>query len=290
MGTGHQKTIIADPLLANTPPRDLSGIIYLKPNSLSISVRNIPENLFAGLFEYRQDGGNLYNDASALSSLLSAVKSNIPGITEFSSRKVVVESRFYTLVPKQFFNKENAADFLRFNFKFPAGYSIFWNNIQKKEIINVFGIPNKLAGFMNSILNFPEILHPGTVLAESMLIRYLRENKDGQIFINIRENELDICLIKDDNLLYLNTFEYRSTEDFIYFVLFALESLEQNPETVKVALLGKISNSDPLYSISRKFIRNIDILTRYDRFSYSSQFDPAKAARDYLLQNAELCE
>ena len=75
-------------------------------------------------------------------------------------------------------------------------------------------------------------------------------------------------------LLY-NSFEYSSKEDFIYYILFAAEQLELNPEKFELQLLGHISKDDPLFKIAYKYIRNVSLLENRSKYTFESEFTGA---------------
>ncbi len=54
-----------------------------------------------------------------------------------------------------------------------------------------------------------------------------------------------------------NSFEFNSPEDFVYYILFCLEQLKMNPETIDLFVSGTIEKEDPNYSILFKYVRNV---------------------------------
>ncbi|HIE44957.1 MAG TPA: DUF3822 family protein [Flavobacteriaceae bacterium] len=57
-----------------------------------------------------------------------------------------------------------------------------------------------------------------------------------------------------------NTFEYKTVEDFIYYVLFSMDQLQLNVEDVELELLGKIKEEDGLFIALYKYVRNVSLL------------------------------
>ena len=77
-------------------------------------------------------------------------------------------------------------------------------------------------------------------------------------------------LTKSKLLLY-NTFEYNTNEDFIYYILFVLEQLNLNPETINLVFLSDVIENDELHSIAYKYIRNVTFGNRNDTFTYKEE-------------------
>lgn len=289
MSTGlTQKNIIADHDLERIPAGNLSATFYFAPGEVKLALLDTAQKRFVALAGYFYENKKLYSEPSELAPLLSQVNEDFTGLAEIPKKAVILESKYYTLVPGPLFSKNEATDYLRFNFSFPAGMSVITNRIQNNEIVNVFGIPKKLADILNRFIGFPEFLHSGTVLAESMLVRTQGSDTD-RVFVNIRDSEIDILHLKGKQAMYMNTFEYRSTEDFVYYLLFVLEHLGLDPKNVEVALLGSVGVDDQIMNISKRFIRNISILPRNEHLTFSKQIEAITNVADHLLFNAELC-
>ena len=70
---------------------------------------------------------------------------------------------------------------------------------------------------------------------------------------------MDIIVLDNKKLIYFNSFTYETKEDFIYFLLFALEQLELDPATVRVRLFGAIEEGDPYYDMCYRYIQNVSL-------------------------------
>ena len=67
-----------------------------------------------------------------------------------------------------------------------------------------------------------------------------------------------------------NSFDYKTPEDFIYYILFTAEQLMLNPEYFKLEVLGAINEDDEYYKIVYKYVRNISLFDVTDtRNSYT---------------------
>ena len=52
-------------------------------------------------------------------------------------------------------------------------------------------------------------------------------------------------------------YEFTTPEDFIYYILFCLEQLKMNPDTVNLYISGSIEKEEDTYKILYHYIRNI---------------------------------
>jgi len=67
-------------------------------------------------------------------------------------------------------------------------------------------------------------------------------------------------VVQNQKLLLFNSFEYKTPEDFIYYILFTAEQLQLNPENFQLELLGTIQEEDAYYKIAFQYIRNVSLL------------------------------
>jgi hypothetical protein len=56
-----------------------------------------------------------------------------------------------------------------------------------------------------------------------------------------------------------NSFNYTTKEDFIYYLLFTLEQLNLDTETVILKMFGEIEEGDDIYSICYQYVKHISI-------------------------------
>ena len=79
------------------------------------------------------------------------------------------------------------------------------------------------------------------------------------MYVHIQTDNFQIIAAKNQKLLLFNTFDYKTEEDFIYYLLFVAEQLNLNPETLQVKLFGTISKESNLYQVAYKYIRNVSL-------------------------------
>ena len=69
--------------------------------------------------------------------------------------------------------------------------------------------------------------------------------------------KIDIILISKNHLIFINTFDYSTKEDLLYYVLFCYEQLNLNPENSPIVLAGDFNEST--YEMIFKYIRHVSI-------------------------------
>ena len=111
-----------------------------------------------------------------------------------------------------------------------------------------------------------EYKHYSSILVENLLNNYA--NRDTiKIFININTSHFEVIIGTQKKMLLYNAFEYKTVEDFIYYILFSMEQLKLSVEEVEVELLGKINKEDDLFIALYKYVRNVSLLKYKSKYN-----------------------
>ncbi len=76
-------------------------------------------------------------------------------------------------------------------------------------------------------------------------------------FCTSQNQAFDMLVLTDQKLRFFNTFRFNTKEDFIYFLLFAMEQQHLNPERTPVQFSGAIEAGSEIHAICERYIRHI---------------------------------
>jgi hypothetical protein len=193
---------------------------------------------------------------------------------------VIHDNNLNTFVPTSLFDVHFLASYLQYNTK------VFETDFFTHDVIFPYEMNNVYVPFVN-INNFLldqyetfEYQNANSILVKQVLD--LSKNKEEkQVFVHLQKEHFEIVVVKNQQLLLFNSFQYHTPEDFIYFVLFTCEPLQLNPETISVQLLGDCSEEDAFFKIAFKYIRNCALL---DVTTKASALDVTPIAlRNYFI-------
>jgi hypothetical protein len=100
------------------------------------------------------------------------------------------------------------------------------------------------------------------------------------MYIHVSETHFEIIVIRNQKLELYNSFEYKTPEDFLYYVLFTAEQLHLNPESFPLELLGTIDEEHPLFKIVYQYIRNVSLL---EVDATNNQFSEKELREHFIL-------
>jgi len=193
-----------------------------------------------------------------LKKLKEVLENNEIDKMSFSNVTIIHRNTFFSLIPKALFDEKEVANYLKFNTKILANDLIAWDEILNFDIINVYvpfvNINNYIYGLYGEFV----FQHNGTVLIQSLLNNF-DGGKEPVCYVHVLEQQLDIIVIVNKKLLFYNSFNFSTKEDFIYYVLFVIEQLKLDAETIKLKLFGNIEEDDQLFNVCFKYVRNVSV-------------------------------
>jgi hypothetical protein len=209
---------------------------------------------------------------------------------EFQQTKVIWGGLRYTLVPSALYDETHAEDYIQFVQSLQPGELVCADRLKKIEAANIFVIPAIIKESLKQIFPLHHLNHHISLLAESLLVWCQNHESSVSPFVNVSAQSFDLIIFKDRKLIFCNTYEYRTAEDFLYYVLFAFEQLQIIPGETNVKLLGEIMRPSVIYDFMTKYIKDVTFIPRSSVWNYSFVFDDLPGHMYYNLLNILTCE
>ncbi len=210
-------------------------------------------------------------------------------LQKYGSVSCVVINNLSTIIPSPLFEKNKEEMFLKFNSTLQGDELIMVDDLKNLDAKNVFALPSCLKIKLENLHKNVTYHHFSSSLIEGLLIQN-KNQTTKKLFVHIHPSHFEAIVIDGKNLLFYNTFNYHTTEDFIYYLLFVCEQLQLNPESIEVVLLGGIEKNSAIYSIAQKYIRNIKFGERTDDADYSYQLQTIPKHQYFTLFNCYLLQ
>lgn len=198
------------------------------------------------------------NPAEMLNTLEDLIKRNSLQGSNFDDVMVVHSNTLFTLVPKPLFIPDEAESYLKFNTKIFSTDAISYDELEHQDIVNVYIPFMNVNNFVYDLYGEFTYMHNGTVIIQSLLQQH-SASSNAVCYVHVGKKQMDVTVVKQKQLLLYNSFIYETKDDFIYYLLFVLEQLDVNLETISVKLFGSIEEDDPIYELCYLYIKNICI-------------------------------
>lgn len=177
---------------------------------------------------------------------------------DFSEVLVIHKNNLFALVPKPLFNAEELPNYLKFNAKIMANDLIAYDEIPNQDMVNVYVPYTNINNYVFDLFGEFEFKHSGTVFI-TMLLNQSRISDSPMCYVQVAEKEMEMVVVSEKRLLFYNQFEYKTKEDFLYYLLFGLEQLQMDLEKVHLKLFGCVEEGDPIYKLCYEYIRNVSV-------------------------------
>jgi hypothetical protein len=250
----------------------LNGMSFCVLDALSkqpLAIENIHFEQFQRNITIEELFENVFNDHAILND-------------SFDEITIIHNNNLSTFVPIALFDNDFIGSYLQYNTKvFETDFFTF-DELPNYEMNNVY-IPyvNMNNFFIDKFGSF-DYKHSSSVLV-TKLLDGTKNTEDRKMFVHVSNGHFEVIVAQNQKLLFYNSFDYKTPEDFIYFILFTSEQLQLNPESFKLELLGSISEEDPLFKITYKYIRHTQL------FAYENEFntlDLAMQRAHFILLNS----
>ena len=198
---------------------------------------------------------------------------------DFETVTVIHQNNLNTLVPNEYFKEDALKSYLKYSIKTIATDLITFDELDFMNSKNVYVPYVNINNFLFQNFGEFEYKHYSSVLLEKL---FSIASNDICCYIHVSKSTFDIVIIKNSNLQFFNIFEYRTKEDFMYYVLFTLEQLELSTEETLVSVLGDIEEDSDLFRLMYTYIRNIDFLSSKNAV-FNNQKEISKHSNFILL-------
>jgi len=198
---------------------------------------------------------------------------------DFETVTVIHQNNLNTLVPNEYFKKDALKSYLKYSIKTIATDLITFDELDFMNSRNVYVPYVNINNFLFQNFGEFEYKHYSSVLLEKL---FSIATNDICCYIHVSKSTFDIVIIKNSNLQFFNVFEYKTKEDFMYYVLFTLEQLDLSTEETLVSILGDMEEDSDLFRLMYTYIRNIDFLSSKNAV-FNNQKEISKHSNFILL-------
>ena len=229
-------------------------IVEIGKSHLATIVYDADEKVVAAfeLFDFKEEEQNhfqqLFFEIVKHSKLLSDTVHSV---------KIYLNHAFCLPVPTFKFNKDIAVNYLNIAFGNTGSALVKYDHLAiNTDIINVFQVPKNCAGVLNEYFNKVSFQHTYTNIIShlSANVSNYASNLVAAYFYN---NYLVVVVMKDGKLQLVQSIEYQTSEDVVYYLLNISERFEMLAEQPALLVSGMI---DPEFNLYRDLVKYFKIV------------------------------
>ena len=170
---------------------------------------------------------------------------------------ILVDNDKHTFVPAAVYQEKNKSqylDILGLNDKDSVVCADF---VKNAEAYNVFTVSKQDYDELRKLPKDTAIHHTSSVIVASLIKDNMERPDDVRVYLNIKDQNFEMTVLKGCNLLFDNNFRFKTKEDFLYFLLFTIEQLHLDAGSVPVYFLGMIEEKSIIVEVTSRYMRDI---------------------------------
>lgn len=190
---------------------------------------------------------------------------NINKIISLSDRvRVVLDETRFSLVPKTIMDESKKTKLYTLTNDLNPFEKLISKSIDSIDQFVIYPINDVLLEYLKE--KFSDKLE---IVSYSEALLKLQSDfpERDSIFANVNGQSITITIKKDKTIRFHNTFEYRSTEDAIYFLIYSLEQEQMDSKDSLVYVSGNsIQEDSELFQQCSKYVRELKPI-QVDKFN-----------------------
>ncbi|WP_303311860.1 DUF3822 family protein [Hymenobacter sp. BT730] len=251
-----------------------------------VGVADVRRNKFVVLEDYS------LQPATSLSGQLQSLSAqhDLVGRTGWNRVRLSVQNRYFTLLPKPLFRAGDEAAYLQLHHHLDPAHEIVRSYTHAGlEMVNVFAAEKSLTEWFQRTYPTGQLLHQTSALLQG-LVHQSDRGAPRRCYLSIGHQELTVVVIRDKRPEFCNVFSFTTPEDLIYYTILVMQELQLNPDQDAVMVWGDLLHDSALFTVLRKYIRNIRFGNRPFDIGYSYRLNDVFEYRYFELFSLHLCE
>jgi len=284
----HQKhTNFFDKSFSDAKTSEYHLYLQLSKSGLSYTIFNTQTNTYIGFENFLFN--DVYNDYSILKPLSQVIEQTPLFRKTFSKFVVSYVNNRSTLIPKPLYKADELKKYHLFNFAEQEEDVYLSDYVLNLSAYNIYSIPDFIVNVFKNLDNV-SFRHFSTALIEASLLHAKKTNALSLIDVHVLPQSFQIISVKNQTLELYNSFNYQTSEDFIYYLLFVLNQLNIRSNEAIIRLTGEVDKNSAIYDMLYKYIQTIDFCENPNELNYSYVFEQTQKHYHYALFNQYLCE
>jgi hypothetical protein len=254
---------------------DVSSLsLFLYSRSLTILAKNSREDIIAvHVYGFRE-----------IQELFEIIATDSFIQSSNTSARLYVHNNQFCLIPSHLFDPSHKEQYLNFSTEvIPEKMEIFYEPVPSSEIHVIGGLSIDILKKFEDPLPELEII-PGAVFPLSILFNADTVFEDQEMFIFAIPGHIYIAAFSLGRLVFFNSFPVNGNEALLKYTLIVVQQLGFNQETVKVNLMGDLSQIHADKDVLSPYLPQVAVVIPPEKVSYCPENDPSDFKNSLQLE------
>ena len=207
----------------------------------------------------------------------------------FNNTTVGLINNKSTLIPDKLFEPEETRVYLQNQVASLDNHQVFVDRVSDVAAKNIYAFDQEIFYLVKGYLPNAKFFHSSTSMLNGIL-----SNQNGdvskKVFINVKEDHLQIALVGGKELIFFNSFAYKDDKDFIYHVMLVFKQFDLDVENIPVFLSGQITDESKLYRMIYRYINQIQFSKAPSSINFGKNSKGIPPHFYFDLFSLDLCE
>ena len=209
---------------------------------------------------------------------------------QFENVNIVYATRNVTIAPDAIFDENSAENIYALNRRISRDEEIRYSRLPKSQTVIIFAIEKETSSLLDELFPRYNLFPQSYSLIETGLTKTKISEKPNRqrMLIQVFEDFFEILVIDKGQIVNYNTYNYKSANDILYFIVNTFEQLGLSQEECEVAFSGFIEQDSLAVIHLKKFVRTVYFESINRDFKYFFRFQEFAPHYFYNFLNINL--
>lgn len=218
----------------------------------------------------------------------SFVQNKING-RQFKSVTCIIENRVFAMVPTEMFDETNPNAYLEFLHSQTQKTQVLSSKLKTTDCVDVYSFSEYLSERIREKWANAQFTHCSEVFLNHVA-RFAQREKATGIYIYVMNRSFNMAISKDGVITFFNNFKFNTKDDFLYFLLFAIEQQGFIDNLPTVYVSGMIQANSEIMKLCERYIKHLRFIPNGTALKVSDALKEIPSQYYYIPYQVLQCE
>ena len=239
-----------------------TGPPYLMPkNNNHIQEKELSIHSFVDGFSFCTANGPLFfptpSSEEPFTALLEKFLKTNNTIEHFSWVSYEYPSLF---VPDKYYHEDHKDRYIEHYTNYSESFKPNADFLKEHSLYNVYPQIKDLKKALASKGFTFRFSHANTLIYNAIYKSIDKQLDEKRFYINLQKHAFDLFIFEGKNLQLCNRFEYKTTDEFLYFLFFVIEQYQLEPNQFSILFLGQFAAFRSIYKAVKLYHKSVSFL------------------------------
>ncbi|MAQ31619.1 MAG: hypothetical protein CMD26_02660 [Flavobacteriales bacterium] len=269
----------------NNPLKELTGnlklVLYLDSTKFSYSIFNTDNNCFEIVEEKNLNYNNNINE-----EIQSIINANQHLNKKYPTTLLAIDLGPSTLIPEVLFEEKYIEKYIDLTSNKNQDNTCYYSKQQFTDCYSISSVNHELMDLLKNYFQKIKI-KPFSSIFIDYAINLNKKTKE--LYVQINAYNFHMTLVNNKQLEFYNKFEFRNTNDFVYYFMNCINNLDFETEKNAINITSELNPDHILIETIKKYI-TIKFINRPTHFLYKDSIIKNRSYQNHNLFSQLICE